>query len=147
MKSEPGSYSIDDLKRDKSTVWDGVRNYQARNLMTQEMKVGDEAIFYHSNADPPAAAGILTISGPAEPDLTALDPDDGHFDPKSTPQNPIWFGARVKFKKKFKREVSLSEMREKKGLEKMVLLRRGSRLSVQPVTEKEFNIICEMAEN
>jgi predicted RNA-binding protein with PUA-like domain len=86
----------------------------------------------------------MTISGPAEPDRTALDPEDDHFDPKSTPANPIWYGARVKFKQKFSRAVPLPELREKKGLEKMVLLQRGSRLSVQPLTEKEFEIIMEL---
>jgi predicted RNA-binding protein with PUA-like domain len=144
MKSEPSSYSIDDLKRDGTTLWDGVRNYQARNFMTGEMKSGHEAIFYHSNADPPAAVGVVTIGGPAEPDPTAFDPDDSHFDPKSTPSNPIWFGVRVRFKQKFARPVSITEMRSRKGLEKMVLLKKGSRLSIQPLTEREFRIVCEL---
>ena len=145
MKSEPGAFSIDDLKRKKTTLWDGIRNYQARNFMTNEMKVGDEALFYHSNADPPAAAGVMTISGAAEPDPTQFDPEDSHYDPKATPGRPIWYGVRVKFKSKFPRLVSLQEMRSHKGLQEMVLLQKGSRLSVQPVTEKEFQIVCGLA--
>lgn len=142
MKSEPSAYSIDDLKRDKTTLWDGVRNYQARNLM-REMKVGDQALFYHSNAEPSAVVGIQEISGLAEPDPTQFDSGDSHFDSKATPANPIWYGVRVKFKKKFGRPVTLPEIRENKSLQNMVLLKR-SRLSVQPVTEREFQIISEL---
>jgi predicted RNA-binding protein with PUA-like domain len=142
MKSEPSSYSIDDLKRNKTTLWDGVRNYQARNLM-RDMKLGDQALFYHSNAEPPAVVGVMEISGLAEPDPTQFDSGDSHYDPKATLSNPIWFGVRVKFKKKLAREVSLTEIREQKSLQKMVLLNR-SRLSVQPVSEKEFDVIVEL---
>ncbi|HTG16780.1 MAG TPA: EVE domain-containing protein, partial [Blastocatellia bacterium] len=117
MKSEPGAFSIDDLKRVKTALWDGVRNYQARNFMTQEMKLGDEAIFYHSNADPSAAAGVMVISGAAEPDPTQFDSEDSHYDPKATPGRPIWYGVRVKFKSKFARPVSLQEMRDHRALE------------------------------
>jgi predicted RNA-binding protein with PUA-like domain len=144
MKSEPSAFSIDDLKRVKTTIWDGVRNYQARNFMTKEMSVGDEAIFYHSNADPPAAVGVMVISGAAEPDPTQFDSSDSHYDSKATPSDPIWYGARVKFKSKFARPVSLAEMRDHKDLQKMVLLRKGSRLSIQPVTEKEFNVVSDL---
>lgn len=142
MKSEPSAYSIDDLKRDKTTLWDGVRNYQARNLM-REMKVGDQALFYHSNAEPSAVVGIQEIDGLAEPDATQFDSGDSHFDPKATPANPIWYGVGVKFKKKFARPVTLPEIRDNKSLQNMVLLKR-SRLSVQPVTEREFQIISEL---
>ena len=144
MKSEPGAFSIDDLKREKTTLWDGVRNYQARNFMMNEMKLEDEVIFYHSNADPPAAVGVMTVTGAAEPDPTQFDSEDGHYDPKATPGRPIWYGVRVKFKSKFARPVSLPEMRSHKGLQKMVLLQKGSRLSIQPVTEKEFEIVSEL---
>jgi len=144
MKSEPSSFSIDDLKKSKQTLWDGVRNYQARNFMTKEMKIGDEAIFYHSNAEPPAAVGTLTISGPPEPDPTQFDPNDSHYDPKATPSAPIWFGVRVRFKSKFVRPVPLQELRSQKALQKMVLLRKGSRLSIQRVTAAEFKKICEL---
>jgi predicted RNA-binding protein with PUA-like domain len=144
MKSEPSAYSIDDLNRDKSTLWEGVRNYQARNFMMKEMKVGDEALFYHSNAEPPGAAGIAEVGGPAEPDPTQFDANDSHYDPKATPANPIWYGVRVKFKQKFARQVSLPELRERKELQNMVLLRKGSRLSIQPVTEKEFRLVSRL---
>lgn len=144
MKSEPGSFSIDDLKRKKTTLWDGVRNYQARNFMMKDMQLGDEVLFYHSNADPPAAAGVMVISGASEPDPTQFDAQDSHYDPKATPGRPIWYGVQVKFKSKFKREISLQEMRNHKGLQKMVLLQKGSRLSVQPVTEPEFRTICAL---
>jgi predicted RNA-binding protein with PUA-like domain len=144
MKSEPGAFSIDDLKRKKTTLWDGVRNYQARNFMMKEMKLGNEALFYHSNADPPAAVGVMVITEAAEPDPTQFDSEDSHYDPKATPGRPIWYCVRVKFKSKFARPVSLQEMRGHRALQKMVLLRKGSRLSIQPVTEKEFQIICEL---
>jgi len=143
IKSEPTSYSIDDLKRDKTTLWEGVRNYQARNLMN-EMKVGDLALFYHSSAEPPGAVGVAEISGAAEPDPTQFDAKDSHYDPKATPAKPIWYCVRVKFKEKFGRQVALSELREQKGLANMVLLKRGSRLSVQPVTPKEFELVSKL---
>lgn len=144
IKSEPTAYSIDDLKRDKSTLWEGVRNYQARNFMMKEMNVGDQALFYHSSAEPPGAVGIAEVSGSAEPDPTQFDAGDSHYDPKSTPANPIWYCVRVKFKQKFARQVSLSELRERKELQKMVLLQKGSRLSIQPVTEKEFKLVSKL---
>lgn len=144
LKSEPTAYSIDDLKRDKTTLWEGVRNYQARNFMMKEKKVGDQALFYHSSAEPPGAVGIAEISGPAEPDPTQFEANDSHYDPKATPANPIWYCVRVKFKGKFARQVLLSELRERRELQKMVLLQRGSRLSIQPVTEKEFNIVSQL---
>jgi predicted RNA-binding protein with PUA-like domain len=144
IKSEPTAYSIDDLKRDKSTLWEGVRNYQARNFMMKEMSVGDEALFYHSSAEPPGAVGVAEVSGPAEPDPTQFDSKDSHHDPKSTPADPIWYCVRVKFKQKFARQVSLAELRELKELQNMVLLRKGSRLSIQPVTEKEFKLVSKL---
>ena len=144
IKSEPSAYSIDDLKRDKSTLWEGIRNYQARNFMMKEMKVGDEALFYHSSAEPPGAVGIAEVSGAAEPDPTQFDSGDSHYDPKATPAKPIWFCVRVRFKQKFTRQVALSELRERKELKDMVLLQKGSRLSIQPVTEKEFKLVSEL---
>jgi predicted RNA-binding protein with PUA-like domain len=144
IKSEPSAYSIDDLKRDKSTLWEGIRNYQARNFMMNEMKVGDEAVFYHSSAEPPGAVGIAEISGAAEPDPTQFDANDSHYDPKAGPANPNWYCVRVKFKQKFARLVSLPELREQKDLQNMVLLRKGSRLSIQPVTEKEFRLVSKL---
>jgi predicted RNA-binding protein with PUA-like domain len=144
MKSEPGAFSIDDLRAKKETLWDGVRNFQARNFMMKEMSLGDEVIFYHSNADPSAAVGVITISGAAVPDPTQFDSADSHYDPKATPAAPIWYCVRVKFKTKFARPVPLAELRAQKPLQKMVLLRKGSRLSVQPVTEKEFKAVCAL---
>ena len=144
IKSEPSAYSIDDLKRDKSTLWEGIRNYQARNFMMKEMKVGDEALFYHSSAEPPGAIGIAEVSGAAEPDPTQFDSGDSHYDPKATPAKAIWYCVRVKFKQKFARQVALSELRERKELKDMVLLQKGSRLSIQPVTEKEFKLVSEL---
>ncbi|MFY9553899.1 MAG: EVE domain-containing protein [Blastocatellia bacterium] len=144
IKTEPTSYSIDDLKKEKSTLWEGVRNYQARNFMMKEMKKGDLALFYHSNADPPAVAGVAEIIGLAEPDPTQFDPGDSHYDPKATPAAPIWYCVRVKFKQKFARQVPLPELKERHDLQKMVLVQQGSRLSIQPVTEKEFKIIIDL---
>jgi predicted RNA-binding protein with PUA-like domain len=144
MKSEPGAFSIDDLKRKKTALWDGVRNYQARNFMMKDMQLGDEALFYHSNANPSAAVGVMVISGTAEPDPTQFDPQDSHYDPKATPGKPIWYCVRVTFKSKFKRAVSLQEMRSYKVLQRMVLLKKGSRLSIQPVTKTEFEFICDL---
>src|SRR4030095_14776190 len=143
MKSEPTSYSIDDLKRDKSTLWEGVRNYQARNLM-KEMKVGDEVLFYHSSCEPPAVVGTAEVSALADTDPTQFASSDSHYDPKATPDNPIWECVRVKFKQKFPRQLPLPELKELKELQNMMLLRKGSRLSVQPVTEKEFTLICKL---
>lgn len=144
MKSEPTSYSIDDLKRDKSTLWEGVRNYQARNFMMKEMSVGDEVLFYHSSTEPPAVVGIAEVSAPAEPDPTQFDTGDSHHDPKATPASPIWYCVRVKFKQKLGRPVALTELREQKELQNMMLLRKGSRLSIQPVTEKEFKLVSKL---
>ncbi len=144
MKSEPGAFSIDDLKQKKTALWDGVRNYQARNFMMKDMQLGDEALFYHSNADPSAAVGVMVISGAAEPDPTQFDPHDSHYDPKATPGRPIWYCVWVKFKSKLTRSVSLQEMRTHNPLQRMVLLKKGSRLSIQPVTEREFEFVCDL---
>jgi predicted RNA-binding protein with PUA-like domain len=142
MKSEPGVFSIDDLMNspDKTTFWDGVRNYQARNFMRDEMKAGDLILFYHSGKNP-SVVGIARVIKEGYPDDTAWNNQNDHFDPKSTPENPIWYGVDIQFEKKFSRPVSLKELRKIKGIEDMMLLKKGMRLSVQPVTKKEFNII------
>jgi predicted RNA-binding protein with PUA-like domain len=140
MKSEPGAYSIDDLEKDQETYWDGVRNYQARNFMRDKMRIGDEVLFYHSNAKPPGVAGLARISKEGYPDHTAFDPEDPHYDPKSDQANPRWFMVDIKFVDKFAEVIPLSVLRETEGLENMVLVKR-SRLSVQPVTRDEFEII------
>ena len=143
LKSEPSSYSIDDLKRDGKTDWTGVRNYQARNTMRDSMTKGDLAFYYHSSTEETGIAGVCEIASDAIPDKTAWDEKGHYFDPKSSPANPIWFCREVKFKQKFKEVIALADLRNIKGLEKMVLLQKGSRLSVQPVTEKEWEIIMK----
>jgi predicted RNA-binding protein with PUA-like domain len=140
MKSEPGDYSIDDLEIDGREHWDGVRNYQARNLMRDRMEVGDRVLFYHSNAKPPGVVGIAEVASEAYPDHTQFDPDDIHFDPKSDPDNPRWIMVDVQFVEKLPRMVGLPELRGYRELEEMVLLNR-SRLSVQPITEDQFDFI------
>jgi predicted RNA-binding protein with PUA-like domain len=119
-------------------------HYSLTRRVLNEVKVGDQALFYHSSAEPPGVAGIAEVSSGAEPDPTQFDPKDSHFDPKATPANPIWHCVRVKFKQKFAREVTLPELRERKDLQQMVLLRKGSRLSIQPVTEKEFKLVSKL---
>lgn len=148
MKSEPDCFSIDDLaaEKNKTSCWDGVRNYQARNYMRDEMKKGDRILFYHSRIKPPGVAGLAKVVKESYPDFTAFDPNDKHFDPKSKHENPRWFMVDVKLEKKFKRFVSLDELRTVKSLEGMVLLQKGSRLSVQPVTKKQFETVCKLAE-
>jgi len=146
MKSEPQVFSIDDLEKAKNqtTFWDGVRNYQARNFIRDEMKVGDKVIFYHSNSEPPAAAGICEIVKEAYPDFTAFNPDNPHFDPKSKIDSPAWFMVNVKFVKKFSTIVPIEEMRNNKKLINMQLLKRGNRLSVMPITKSEFDEIVKL---
>ncbi|MCH9614086.1 MAG: hypothetical protein SP1CHLAM54_10960 [Chlamydiia bacterium] len=133
MKSEPNTYSIDDLKIDKKTHWDGVRNYQARNFMRDQMKVGDTVLFYHSNAKPPGIIGLATVASEPYSDHTA-----GTDHP--------WVMVDVAFQKKFPRLLSLDELKTIKGLEEMLLLRKGQRLSIQPVTKKEYQIILKLSE-
>ena len=146
LKSEPDCYSIDDLERDGTTCWSGVRNYQARNFMRDLMKPGDGVLFYHSSAEPPGVAGLAEIASAGYPDHTALDPDDDHFDPKATPENTIWCMVDVKFVRKLREPIPLASLKETPGLEKMVVTQRGSRLSVQPVTEEEWKIVTGMGE-
>lgn len=147
IKSEPESFSIDDLAKSpkKTTCWDGVRNYQARNFM-RTMEIGDQVFFYHSSADPPCIVGIAEVVRKAYPDSTALDPNDHHYDPKATPSNPIWEMVDIKLARKFEMPVTLDDLRDTAGLEKMELLRRGSRLSVQPVSAGEWKIVNKIAE-
>lgn len=146
MKSEPNVFSIDDLinAKNQTTFWDGVRNYQARNYIRDEMKVGDKVIFYHSNSEPPSAVGVCEIVKEAYPDFTAFDPENSHYDPKSKKDSPTWFMVDIKFVKKFSHAVSINEMRENKKLENMKLLQRGNRLSVIPLSKDEFNEIIKM---
>lgn len=143
MKSEPDVFSIDDLAKSekKTTFWDGVRNYQARNTMRDDMKVGDLVLYYHSNAKPPGIAGIAKVVKEGYPDHTAFDPNDKHYDPKSKKSEPTWYMVDIQLVKKFKNEISLPELKANPKLDGMVLLQRGSRLSVQPVSEEHFRVI------
>ena len=131
LKSEPQVYSIDHLKKDQTASWDGVRNYQARNYMRDDMKIGDLVLFYHSNAEPSGVAGIAKVVRTAHTDITALDPKHDHYDPKSTEENPIWLMVDIGFAEKFKSFVSLEDLRSNMALANMLVLRRGQRLSVQ----------------
>ncbi|MFA7287967.1 MAG: EVE domain-containing protein [Melioribacteraceae bacterium] len=147
IKSEPDVFSIDDLANadNKTTYWDGVRNYQARNFMRDEMKIGDKILYYHSNSDPMGVAGICEIVKEAYPDFSAFDKKDPHFDPKSKKDDPTWFMIDVKFLEKFKYLVTLSEIKNNPKLSEMKLIQRGSRLSVMPITKAEFEEIAKMA--
>ncbi len=146
MKSEPEEFSIDDLESrpDQREPWDGVRNYQARNMLRDEMKAGDLAFFYHSNCETPGIAGIVKIAREGYPDPTAFDPEDDHYDPKSDPDNPRWYLVDVEFVRKLNRVIPLTELKAEPALENMPLTRRGNRLSVMPVTEKEWKHILGM---
>jgi predicted RNA-binding protein with PUA-like domain len=143
VKSEPEVYGISQLKRDVRTQWTGVRNYQARNLL-MEMKTGELVIFYHSNAKPPAAVGVAKVFKEAYPDSSQFERRSEYFDPKSTSDKPRWFAPDLEFVSSFVTPVALESMRSVKGLAKLPLLQRGSRLSVNPVTESEFNIILKL---
>ena len=145
FKTEPDTYSIQDLAGEpkKTTYWDGVRNYQARNMLRDEIKKGDRVLIYHSNANPPGVAGTAVVVKEGYPDHTAFDKKSKYFDAKSDPDNPRWFMVDVKFVKKFKEVVSLEELKHVPELKDMVLL-NNSRLSVQPVTKKEYDIIVKM---
>ncbi|MGI9549536.1 MAG: EVE domain-containing protein [Bdellovibrionales bacterium] len=141
MKSEPSSYSIDDFKKEGATFWEGVRNYQARNFMIHNMKLGDSILFYHSNAKPSGVVGLGIVSKHASPDQTALDKKSKYFDPKATQAKPRWFAVTVKFRKKFPQILTLEQLRKEKSLKNMLLLKKGQRLSILPVTKKEFEHI------
>lgn len=145
MKSEPGEYALEDLKNEPNQTdhWDGVRNYQARNFMRDDMQKGDRVLFYHSGKKP-AAVGTARIVRTGYPDHTAWDPTNKHFDPKSSPGNPIWYMVDIKFESEFAAPLPLKELREVPALKDMILLRRGNRLSVMPVTKKEFDTIVKM---
>mgnify|MGYP001409765039 CR=1 FL=1 len=147
MKTEPSAYSIDDLETEpnKTTCWDGVRNYQARNFMRDDMRINDRVLVYHSNADPPAVVGVADIVRESYPDHTAWDESDKHFDPKSTATNPRWFMVDIRHVETFGTSIGLNQLREVAALKEMELLRKGSRLSVQPVRKKEFDAIVKLA--
>jgi len=143
FKTEPTTFSFDDLWNapKRTTHWDGVRNFQARNMLRDQIKPGDLVFIYHSSADPTGIAGIAEVVRGGYPDKSAFDPRDSHFDPKSKPDSPSWFVVDVRALKPLPRLITLEELRKTKGLEKMVLLQRGSRLSIQPVRPEEWEII------
>ncbi|HEY8279735.1 MAG TPA: EVE domain-containing protein [Bdellovibrionota bacterium] len=141
MKCEPDVYSIADLKKDKRTGWEGVRNYQARNFMRDGMKVGDFAFFYHSNAEPSGVAGIARIVKTGLADPTQFDRKSEYFDPKSTKEKPTWIMVEIEFVEEFPYLLPLEKLRNEKALTKMALLQKGSRLSVQPVTKPEWDCV------
>jgi len=140
MKSEPGDYSIGDLERDGTEPWTGIRNYQARNFMMRDMRVGDGVLFYHSSCEEPGIVGIAEVCSGAHPDLTALDPEDKYYDPKSDPAAPRWHCVDVAFVRKT-RLMGLQEMRGHPQLAGMAVLRRGNRLSITPVSAAEWRFI------
>ena len=144
MKSEPEAFSIDDLKRKKREAWDGVRNYQARNFMRDGMRPGDQVFFYHSNCTVPGIVGIAEVATDAYPDPSQFDPKSKYFDPGSSRDNPRWMLVDVKFVKKFKRTISLDEMKSDPALDGMALLRKGNRLSVMPVEATHWRHILTL---
>lgn len=144
LKSEPDTFSIDDLKRIQTDHWDGVRNYQARNMLRDHIKKGDLAFFYHSNCDEPGIVGIVTIITEGYPDHKALDPESKYYDPKSTAENPRWYMVDVRFKRKLKRKITLTELKAEKTLATFPLVRKGNRLSVLPVSLLQWQHILKM---
>lgn len=146
MKTEPSEFSIDDLKaRPKQTErWDGVRNYQVRNMMRDEMTKGDEVFFYHSSCEVPGIVGIAKIVREAYPDTTAFDPKHHHYDPKSKPDDPTWLMVDVKFVRKLKRTITLQELKDRPQLEGLALIRKGNRLSVNQVIEDQWSFILSL---
>jgi len=144
MKSEPDVYSIDDFAKHGTTHWDGVRNFKARNYM-RSMAVGDGVFFYHSNADPKAIVGIARVSKEAYPDSTQFDKKSDYYEPKATRDKPYWYMVEIEFVRKLGEPQSLEKIRGMKDLEGMALLKKGQRLSVQPVTEEEWKTICALA--
>ena len=144
FKSEPSAYSYDDLVRDGVAEWDGVRNFQARNTLRDDIQEGDGVLFYHSNEKPLSVVGTAVVVRGGYPDYTAWDPDSDHPDPKSTPDNPTWYMVDIKADERFPSPVTAEQLKAMPELKNMVLLQKGSRLSVQPVTEGEWNAVVEL---
>lgn len=146
MKSEPHVYGLDRLAQEGETGWEGVRNYQARNLMRDSMQVGDAVLFYHSSCDPPGVAGLARVSQVGLVDPSQFDPDGDYFDPKATPAVPRWIMVAISYVSHFSHFVSLSELRQQPELAEMMVLQRGARLSVQPVSPPHFDLICRLGQ-
>jgi predicted RNA-binding protein with PUA-like domain len=147
MKSDPETFGLAELKRSpkQTTVWDGVRNYQARNLLRDEIQVDDGVLFYHSQSDPPAVVALARVVRAGHPDPSQFDRKSKYHDADSSPAAPRWYAVDIRLERELERPVTLHEMREAPGLENMVLLRKGSRLSVQPVTREEWKIVQALA--
>jgi len=147
MKTEPDVFSIDDLMQapNQTEHWDGIRNYQARNFMKNQMQVGDKVLFYHSNAKPPGIVGTAVIASKAYPDHTAWDPKSKYYDKRSTPDKPVWFMVDVRFESRFARGLALPDLRQEPALVEMMLLKKGVRLSIQPVSEADYKKVLELA--
>lgn len=145
FKSEPDAFSIDDLARDKTTFWDGVRNYQARNFLRDEIQVGDGMLFYHSSTDPMAIVGTARVVRAGYPDHTAFDPKDKHYDPKSDPASPTWYMVDIRVEQVFPKPVTREMLRDDPETAGMMVLRRGARLSIQPVTADEWKAVHKLA--
>lgn len=141
MKSEPDTYSIDDLERDGRELWDGIRNYQARNMMRDEMRVGDKAFFYHSSCKVPAIVGIMEVASKAYPDPTQFKKSSNYYDPKSNKDDPRWMLVDVKYKRHTRRPITLSELKEHPALADFQLNKRGNRLSIFPVSKQHWDLI------
>jgi len=144
MKSEPDAYSIDDLRRDGREMWDGIRNYQARNMMRDEMKIGDEIFFYHSSCKEPGIVGLARVAGEPYPDPTQFNKKSRYFDPKSSEDDPRWYLVDIEFLRKTKRNITLVELKKEKSLEDMTLMRKGNRLSIMPVSTKHWKKILSL---
>jgi len=146
MKSEPDTFSISDLSERplQTEHWDGVRNYQARNMMRDDMKLGDHVFFYHSNCDLPGIVGIMEVVKEGYADYSAFDPDDKHFDPKSSADKPTWIMVDVRFVRQFSRTISLKELKQHPALADLALVRRGNRLSIMPVTAEQWVYILAL---
>jgi len=144
MKSEPDAYSIDDLARDGREPWDGIRNYQARNMMRDDMKIGDEAFFYHSNCKEPGIVGIMKVASEPYPDPTQFDRKSKYYDPASTREDPRWCLVDVEFVRRLDRTITLSEIRDAPGLDGLILTRKGNRLSVMPIEKRHWNKLLSL---
>ena len=144
MKSEPDVYSIDDLQRDGREMWDSIRNYQARNMMRDDMRIGDEVFFYHSNCKEPAVVGIMKVASEPYPDPVQFDESSRYFDPKSSKDNPRWVLVDVEFVRKLDKPITLAEIKAHPGLDDMILTRRGNRLSIMPVDKKHWDLILTL---
>ena len=144
MKSEPDVYSIDNLERDGREMWDSIRNYQARNMMRDDMRIGDEIFFYHSNCKEPGIVGIMKVASEPYPDPVQFDKKSNYYDPKSSKDDPRWILVDVEFVRKLRRNITLTEIKADKSFEDMILTRRGNRLSIMPIEKKHWNKILSL---